>query len=159
MFLEVNDAHPMFDNSLASVFSGGHSAASNDLRLILPYLITLYEGSRLINTECSVSGVNGNAVLTCLLNNTIHLSPIVTFIALHLPKEYGGFPVIPFTEMIYRGHPDPVTSGLEWMKSVASYNPEINNVLKRIQSGRGFNTKVDKLRMYQDPTCLNFKTV
>jgi len=39
----------------------------------------------------------------------------ITFL-LMLPSTFGGLPIMCPLELLYRGHPDPVTSELVWIK-------------------------------------------
>lgn len=113
MYLEVNDVHPTASNRLGAVMSSSYSASSKDHTQIIPYLLGIYEAYKLLSLEIDHSPINGENIKYALKKAKVKPTKLDLLTALLLTKEFSGFPIIPLTEYLYRGHNDPVTSGLE----------------------------------------------
>jgi len=75
-----------------------------------------------------------------------------------LPSELGEFPIMPFTQFLYRGHPDPLTASLAWIEEVSRELPAANDLKGWISSRIELKSTVsdsDFPRLIMDPVSLN----
>lgn len=123
MFLSVSDNYPSLANRIASIHTSGHSSALKSVDPLLSYFMAIHEICNLILLE-TVSPITTNNRLPSKVPKDKNLISNNFLIFLQIiPKDYGGFPVMCFFDYIYRGHPDPVTSWLTWLKFASKHHP------------------------------------
>ncbi|QNM37835.1 RNA dependent RNA polymerase [Frankliniella occidentalis associated mononegavirales virus 1] len=157
-FPESNDSYPMIDTQIASVFSSAHTAAGKSVTPVLPYYIAVMECHRVLRVAMDASA-GEESVRKLVQSEGADPNENTLFLMTLMPTDFGGYPVMPFTDFMYRGHPDPLTSHLVWLKEVAAEDPTAKRILGWVASLEGMKEEItteDQLRLIQDPLCLNF---
>lgn len=165
-YSEVNEVHPTLSTRISSLFSSGHSAASKSFDPVIPYLIVSALALYTIDQEVKGKGISsfnipGNSDLSRARD--LYLNPLFkesrAIIWLNLNKEIGGYPVMPFTEYLFRGHPDQfstyITSLVTSMEKVTEFKKILKYIETHYKLSRDQPIKYQKL--IQDPTSLNWK--
>ena len=123
---------------------------------MIPYLLGIYESYKLLKSELTNGPINGRLISKKLSEKKLRISFNDILASLVLTKEFGGFPIIAYPEFLYRGHNDPVTSGLEWLHLVCKHLPALSPIKTWITTSDGVCSHMDFTRLILDPTCLNF---
>lgn len=117
-YAETSHAYPSLKNQISSIFTSTFAATTKGYDPYVPYLIALLVTLNLIEKEFNFSSTLGNKLQKLRINNKIDINHELKLFFLILPKMFGGFPISPFLEFLYRGHPDELTSTLCWLKSL-----------------------------------------
>lgn len=73
------------------------------------------------------------------------------------PSSFGGLPIMSPLELIYRGHPDPVTSELVWLKHLGSRGCSTAKVIMAwVTKRQGIHTGRNYKMLIQDSLALNW---
>lgn len=157
-YLTVSDTYPSIADRIAAIHTTAHSTCGKSVDTIFPYFIAVQEELALLLIEQADSITMGREMSHLLKKSRQTLTDEFLLFITILSKDFGGYPIMPFTEYLYRGHPDPVTSYLVWLKHLARSIPIAEKLWKWIFSmeGRSIN-KFDYSAIIQDPVCLNFK--
>lgn len=82
---------------------------------------------------------------------------VIMFFLLY-PSCVGGFPIMSPLDLIYRGHPDPVTSELYWLKWLCSRGITIAKFIMIWITQRNGLCRIRNFKMLiQDPLALNWE--
>jgi hypothetical protein len=158
LFPESNDVYPTLNHRVASVYSAAHTATGKDVVPVLNYWIAQAECHRILRKSLTSKYKDSN-LSTHLSREGLCSDVKQLFLIFALSNDVGGYSVISFPDFLYRGHPDPLTSYLVWVKFLASTNSQFKRICEWIVSGEHFKTETnlaDCLRLIQDPASLNF---
>merc|ERR1719369_480679 len=105
---DTNDIIPTLDNRIATIYTSGHSTANKGYSWIIPYLHAFVEAYRVIDStlENFLKKHSSRKNMSPLRRNDI------SYVLALMPSSLGGLPNLPWTDFIFRGHPDPLTSSL-----------------------------------------------
>jgi hypothetical protein len=142
---DTNDILHTLDNKIATLHTGGHAAAQKGISWIVPYihsLIEVYKTYKGCLKSDEVTGNHGYKQLTRLGTDPSQSAAIMCL----LPSVFGGYPSLPFSEYIYRGHPDPCTGGLWSLTILAKSSLTARQILHYIKGlqARDTDTKQTK---------------
>ncbi|UHK03312.1 MAG: RNA-dependent RNA polymerase [Hangzhou eysarcoris guttigerus lispivirus 1] len=166
-YSEVNEVYPTISTRISSVFSSCHSVASKSFEPLIPYSLAVLLTAKMLDDEISgrgLSQISSESLSVSLkrkrsLKQDPVMNAIEFIIFFLLNKEIGGYPILPITEFLYRGHPDPVNNYF----SILSTSSDCEQMLQVIQYILiSYKDKKEQINNYkkliQDPTCLNWKT-
>lgn len=142
---------------IASIGTAAQSAAMKGFDALTPYLIQTLEVLCMIGGESVYGTMMSEKFKQLLLKRKQQLDERLKTIMLSLPPECGGFPIMPFPAMLYRGHPDPVSLGLFWLRALSKRFVEAKRILDLYTSGYFLSETIDPVQLIQDPQSLNFE--
>ncbi|UHK03262.1 MAG: RNA-dependent RNA polymerase [Hangzhou scotinophara lurida lispivirus 1] len=165
-YSDVNEVYPTLSTRISSIFSSCHSTSAKSFDQVIPYTIgstlCLYTFDQEVRGK-GISNFDLNNVSDMKQKVSLITNPLLTDeearIFLGLNKEIGGYPVMPFTEYLFRGHPDPIntyfTNLIKGSKTIKEF--------KKIQiyictSYQNQKDQVNYQKLIQDPVSLNWKT-
>ncbi|UHK03027.1 MAG: RNA-dependent RNA polymerase [Guiyang lispivirus 1] len=155
-FLHVSEGFPCIADRIASIHTSTHSASLKNVDNLIPYMIANIETSILIQYDSLTSATIDSELKDLLIKKNIKLDSELLLFFNILSKDFGGYPIMPFTEYLYRGHPDPLTGYLFWLKQLGEDYAICSDLMKWILSLKGVNPKKDFKMLIQDPTSLNW---
>ncbi|QXV86525.1 RNA-dependent RNA polymerase [Arlivirus sp. virus] len=156
MFISVSDNYPSLSNRIAAIHTAGHSACLKGVDPFLPYFLAVLEITNLVILE-DIEPVTTNHRIKLLKSTSSKRFDVHFLLFLNMyPKDYGGYPVMCVFDYLYRGHPDPITSWLTWLKYASKYNGMALRIMQWIISCNGISSKIDYKMIIQDPVSLNW---
>lgn len=155
-YQETSDLAPTLQNRVASIGTAAQSAAMKGLDCLSPYFINLLEVQLMIQKECEYGTTTKGSLRKILREEKIQLDDELMLVSIFLPSFCGGFPLMPFPSMFYRGHPDGVTLTLQWLKRLSKKFLSAKRILDLITLGHFFKDSVDPVQLIQDPQSVNF---
>ncbi|AJG39111.1 RNA-dependent RNA polymerase [Lishi Spider Virus 2] len=165
-YSEVNEVHPTLSTRISSIFSSCHSASSKSFDQVVPYVIASSLVLYTIDQEVKGRGISTFEIRDkselqqrSQLSHTPLFSNQEAIILLNTNKEIGGYPIMPFTEYLFRGHPDQISTYLTNLCFASRSLGECKKV--QIYISTKFDKLVDKInyqKLIQDPTSWNWKT-
>uniref|UniRef100_A0AB38ZJM5 RNA-directed RNA polymerase L n=1 Tax=Anourosorex squamipes rhabdovirus TaxID=3139458 RepID=A0AB38ZJM5_9RHAB len=181
MFPLANEMYPSLENALSTIYCNGNSAAMADLTPIIPFLVSVIQGSDCIYSHLDYSPIIGTGLMElCLASNAKwsvqlrsqkiprgfdnHQMEIVTqyknlipYGLLYMPKILGGYPIQCLLDFTNRGFPDPLVQSLSLLMSVY-YKGKIKNSEKRVLEGIlniEFSPEINAQLLLEDPLSVN----
>lgn len=166
-YSEVNEVQPTLSTRLSSIFSSCHSASSKFFDCLIPYSIA--QTLTLYTTDQEIKG-NGISNFKFPQNSDLrkksqlhhkrifNKSEAIIFLNLH--KEFGGYPIMPIIEFLFRGHPDQLNTYFSSLNLRSNYSEEIKKIQIYIvkMAGTMKEEPINYQKLIQDPTSLNWKT-
>lgn len=165
-YAEVNDVYPTLSKRISSIFSSFHSAASKSFDFIIPYHLSCILSAHMIDEEMRGRGLTNwdkdlippkwNQLINLISDPLFNLETFLIFF--NLNKEIGGYPILPITEFMFRGHPDPISS---YIATLPSYTNSLEKkkiiayILREYPNKISSNSSLKKL--IQDPTSWNWE--
>lgn len=164
-FAEVNDVYPTLSKRISSIFSSCHSVAAKSFDVLIPYHLGQTLTSHMLDEEIRSRGLThwDHKVLPPKWQQKIRLidDPLFTSdefeIMMLLNKEIGGYPILPISEFLYRGHPDPINcylSTLPILTKNINKKRVISFILSKYHERRDKRSDITKI--IQDPTSWNW---
>jgi len=133
-----------------------HAATLKGFDPVLPYLITMVEVSLLLKRETQYSINLENQIGSIIKKNRVVMDNDFISFLLMLPSSFSGLPIMCPLELLYRGHPEPLTTELVWIKWLASNDViEAQKIIRWITSRLWKNPEVNSKMIIQDPTAIN----
>lgn len=155
-YQEVSDAIPTIDNRISSLYSACQTATMKGFDPIIPYYIASVETLQLIDHEYYHGTILKKDFSTAFNDNNIKPSKEFKLFLLVLPKDFGGYQTINYLEFLFRGHPDPLTSQLLWLKQCSKYIDIAKDIQVYICSEKDIKKTVDFQMLVQDPLSINW---
>lgn len=149
-FPDVSEHFPTLATKLASICTTGQAAALKGLEPLVPYYIVIYEVIRTFLKESQWSLIVGGPLF-----DRRRLTDECLLCLVNLSRSLGSYPILPFVEYLYRGHPDPLTSTLGSLKIFSSEHPIIGKIIYWVKTIMKPREKEDPKMLIQDPTSLN----
>lgn len=158
MYQDVSDTYPSISNRVSAQRTSMHSATLKGFDPIVPYLISLVEISLLFKREYKHSLNLGLQVKTSMIKRRVRIDNDFILFLLLMPSTLNGLPIMCPLDLLYRGHPDPVTGELMWLKWLASEGVlTVQKILYWVTSIVGISTTRNFTMLIQDPLALNVK--
>nr|WPV62272.1 MAG: RNA-dependent RNA polymerase [Jingmen rodent lispivirus 1] len=157
MFLSVSENYPSINDRIASIHTAAHAACLKGFSPTIPFYIAIQEICTMIQLERMWPITVGDKIGKRLRNKNIILDDKLLLFLNLFPKDYGGYPIMCFLDYLYRGHPDPITSHLTFLKLVQDEEMIAKQIIKWIISCANISEKIDYKMIIQDPVSLNFK--
>ncbi|UHK03163.1 MAG: RNA-dependent RNA polymerase [Hangzhou cletus punctiger lispivirus 1] len=165
-YSDVNEIYPTLSTRISSIFSTCHSVSGKSFDSIVPYVIALTLSSFMIDKEIRGDGlikIDPKKIASTLKQKVslVHdplLTPTEFKIIFLLNKEIGGYPILPITEFLFRGHPDPVNSYFSTLTPQSSMEEMLKVIMYILTNYRNkIETPINYKKLIQDPTTLNWK--
>lgn len=152
---DVSEMYPTLLVRVASIGTAAQDASMKGFDVLTPYLIHLLEILCMIQSESRMGTMMSNKFSKLLSKRKQQQNDRLKTIMLIVPPECGGLPITPFTSLLYRGHPDPITSSLYWLKKLSMKFTEAKRVLDLYTSGFFLSKEIDPVTV---ATMIFFKT-
>jgi hypothetical protein len=149
---DVSEQFPGLGTKVASICTTGQAAALKGLEPISPYLITTFEIVRTLIRDCRWSLITQSPLIS---EKKLDESSLLCL--LNMPRCLSLFPILPFPEYLYRGHPDPVTSCIGFLNISCKHFPLLEKILHWVQNHMKKADTEDPMMLIQDPTSLNIE--
>lgn len=158
MFQDTNDAYPSISNRVSSICTTMHASTLKGFDPFIPHLISCMEITLLLKREYRFSLNLGSAIREMMYRNNQNMSPDFLSFLLLLPSNFGGLPIMSPLKLLYRGHPDPLTSELVWMKYLDSlkFSKHTRCIMIWITLRRGIANQINYKLLVQDPLSINW---
>lgn len=164
-YSDINEVYPTLSTRISSIYSSCHSSASKFIDPVIPYIVASTLTLDLLDQEIKGDGLSNfqwsnNSLLKRRIDHTD--DPILTegetILFLALNKEVGGYPILPFLEFLYRGHPDPVNTYLAYINNFPIEDKQINKIKQYISEHykEYQDNPINYQKLIQDPTSLNW---
>lgn len=156
LFQDVSDAYPSLANRISSQCTTIHSSTMKGFDPIVPYMLSSLELSLLLKREHYFSLNLGRKVNNAMSKMNLNMDNTLIMFMLVFPSCLGGFPIMCPLELIYRGHPDPVTSELFWLKWLCQQGSSIAKLIMMwVTKRKGICPTRNYKMLVQDPLALN----
>lgn len=165
-YSEVNDIYPTLSKRISSLYSSCHSVSSKSFEFLIPYHMAQVLSIHMIDEEFRGRGLTNwdRSVFTKKWLQKLALEDDTLFnkdefeILSMLNKEIGGYPCLPISEFMYRGHPDPISCYLSILQPYTD-NLNKNKIMAFIlrNFSKNISNKVNLRKLIQDPTSWNWK--
>lgn len=164
-YSDINEVYPTLSTRISSIYSSCHSAAGKFIDPVVPYIIASTLTLDLLDQEIKGEGLSKfNWSKDSLIQKRIQLTddPVLTdgetILFLTLNKEVGGYPILPFLEFLYRGHPDPINTYLTYVNNFPIEYKQVNKVKQYISEHyKDYkDSPINYQKLIQDPTSLNW---
>ncbi|UHK03042.1 MAG: RNA-dependent RNA polymerase [Guiyang lispivirus 2] len=156
VYFEVNEIYPTCESKLATIHTSSQAAAQKGDNPLISYTISLMESYYSFMKDIYYPSYWGPPLKLSLPNqdkdNILHF---IRFCCL-FPRALGGFPVSTLLSYLYRGHPDPVTEGLCFIKILSHEIELYANALQYLVQQPIFKNTIDLTMLLQDPTAINW---
>lgn len=134
-----------------------HSSTMKGFDPLVPYLISNIELLLLLKREYHFSLNLGTKVFDAVLKMKQDMSHEFLLFCMLLPSSVGGLPIMSPLELVHRGHPDPVTSELVWLKHLGDRGCVTAKVIMIwITKRQGIHNKKNYKMLNQDTLALNW---
>lgn len=156
---QLNEPYPTMDSIISSIYSNCHSTSNKSFESAIAYFFAIRETLDYIELELSRNKIKYKSIYERFIHNDdkdIELDKLFFTGCVLLGKDFGGFPIMSFTDMMYRGHPDGLTSYLAWINLIKDYIPVASRIIEYISSLRELKPAKDLLPLIMDPTCINW---
>ncbi|APG78697.1 RNA-dependent RNA polymerase [Hubei odonate virus 10] len=157
MYPDMSDCYPNLSSRIASLCSTAHASCQKSFTIFPILWLMYFELTLTVQKEIHSGILLGDKLYKICKANKIELDLPFFIFLFSFPKDFGGYPSLNPFGMIYRGHPDPVTNDIEWLKVIRKSVPWVDELLKWAFSGEGFSQKTNYSLLIQDPVSLNFQ--
>lgn len=159
MFPDVNDTFPTYDVRIAGVYSSAHSTSLKGFEPVVPYYFAIKETLEIISSEIASNQklrLNANSHSYVAGDNIGDMNDDIYYWFVLLGKDFGGLPIMPFNDLLFRGHPDGLTSYLSWIDGL-SHNIKQAKQVKDFILSKTYLKRADNLmNVIMDPTSINW---
>ncbi|CAH0396063.1 unnamed protein product [Bemisia tabaci] len=122
-YSNVNDIYPTLRNRLAAISTSARAATMKGFDAIAPYMVSMFESLNTLGRECRFGSTNKSRLKDILAAEGVEWGDDMKLLSLIVPPDAGGFPVVPFPALLYRGHPDTYMTYFIWIKHLAKTFP------------------------------------
>ncbi|QPL15300.1 RNA-dependent RNA polymerase [Hemipteran arli-related virus OKIAV95] len=157
-YQEISELYPTIQNRIASIATSSQATALKGYDIVIPYYISIIESLSLLDKESIYGTVTYSLIKELLSKTNLQLDYNLKMFFAIFPKECGGLPIQSFINYLFRGHPDPISADLLWLKELQDNIPIASLILDFITSGLLLDdSRQDYLMLIQDPHSVNFK--
>ncbi|AJG39115.1 RNA-dependent RNA polymerase [Sanxia water strider virus 4] len=157
VFVDTSDSFPSLSNCVSSISAAGHSIALKSYDPIDAYYIAMREIGSLVLREPYIGFLTKGKLIAHIKENKLNFDEHEVIILMTIPKDMGGLPITNFLDYKYRGHPDPLTSQLLWLRMLTREIPTVKYIKEWIISGSGLSSNIDYQLLIQDPLAINWR--
>ncbi|CAH0382888.1 unnamed protein product [Bemisia tabaci] len=154
-YSDVNDIYPTVRDRLAAISTSAQAATMKGFDAICPYMVSMLESLNTLGRECRYGSTNKERLKELLAAEGVEWNDDLKLLSLPTPPDAGGFPVIPFPALMYRGHPDTYMAYFIWVKHLSKYFPVAKRLLGYLSSEFSIEPNKEFSHSIQDPHAVN----
>ncbi|QWC36466.1 RNA-dependent RNA polymerase [Bemisia tabaci arlivirus 2] len=156
-YSDVNDIYPTLRNRMAAISTSAQAAAMKGFDTVAPYMVSMLESLNTIGRECRFGSTNKFRLKELLANEGVDWDEDMKLLSLITPPDAGGFPVVPYPALLYRGHPDSYMTHFIWVKHLSKTFPIAKKFLGYLCSEYSLESHKEFSHLIQDPHAVNHK--
>jgi len=140
---------PSLEESIGSIFSAGVAVARNARRpLDCWYLACVCAENYLAEAAQGNSAFDQHTEVAA---TSIMASPDQTLLALMVPSQIGGFPVVPWVAFLYSGDPDPLSQAISMVRAHSRTEAIFRGVERYLAADSSYVARPNPARLLEDP--------
>ncbi|QWY81613.1 MAG: RNA-dependent RNA polymerase [Arlivirus sp. XZN142933] len=157
-FSDINEPIPTLDSRIASIYSNSHSTSGKSFDCITSYFLAIKECVYTLSYEFLRRPTEYSDVFKFhkQIDNKDLINDDFLILVFLISKDFGGLPIMPLTDLLYRGHPDCLTSYLSWLKSISDEVPMAKKIMNWIVCSNRLSKSDSLLPLIMDPTSINW---
>lgn len=145
----VDELDPSIEDAVGSIFSAGLAVAKNSRNPLDCWLLSCIHAEWFM-TRASLGKTEFPTALTSLLRPIVRSDALV--LALMTPSVIGGFPVVPWTDFLVTGDPDPLSSAVAMVKAITPHLPVMRGVQGYLMDDMSYVERVSLRSLVENPT-------
>nr|WMI40138.1 MAG: RNA-dependent RNA polymerase [Rhizoctonia cerealis phyllomonavirus] len=145
----VDELDPSVEDAVGTIFSAGLAVAKNARNPLDAWVLSCVHAEWFL-WRAARGQTEFPRALTTLLGSLVRGPGLA--LALTVPSVIGGFPIVPWTNYLTTGDPDPLSAALAMVSSMSGFLPVMRGVAGFLMADASYVEQVDLRSLIENPT-------